>query len=133
MFSFGICLTEMETRQMPYAELAQQQGMTKWKLLNKIAHEGIRPTMPPAGHKPGDMSVELRRLIDSCLDADPARRPSMEQALASLQAAVPSCSSSAAVKLSTVASKIIWVGGRPRGCPLPASLQLRNIHRRQYL
>ena len=30
------------------AELAQQPGMTKWKLLNKIAHEGIRPTMPPA-------------------------------------------------------------------------------------
>jgi hypothetical protein len=74
----------METRDMPYADLASQEGMTKWKLLNMIAHEGIRPSMPPAGV----MNVELRKLIDSCLISEPGRRPSMEQVLARLQGSV---------------------------------------------
>lgn len=84
VYSYGICLTEMQTRQMPYADLASQEGMTKWKLLNKIANEGIRPSMPP----PSEMNTELRRLIDSCLQTDPRHRPSMEQALAKLQGPV---------------------------------------------
>eukprot|EP00937_MAST-01D_sp_MAST-1D-sp2_P004143 g4143.t1 len=81
VYSFGICLTEMETREMPYADLASQEGMTKWKLLNMIAKEGIRPTMPPRNQ----MNRHIRDLIDDCLKTSPSARPSMEDCLQRLQ------------------------------------------------
>lgn len=84
VYSFGIVLCELQTKEMPYGDIAQREGMTKWKLLNMIAHEGIRPTLPPAG----GMISELRKVIDQCLQTDPMHRPSMEQVLSRLQGQV---------------------------------------------
>jgi hypothetical protein len=84
VYSFGIVLCELETKEMPYGDYAAREGMTKWKLLNMIAHEGIRPTLPA----PSDMNAEVRNVIDACLQSDPSHRPSMEQVLSRLQGQV---------------------------------------------
>jgi len=84
VYSFGIVLCELETKEMPYGDYAAREGMTKWKLLNMIAHEGIRPTLPA----PSDMNSEVRKTIDACLQSDPSHRPSMEQVLSRLQGQV---------------------------------------------
>jgi len=82
VYSFGVCLTEIQTREMPYADIANRAGMTKWKLLNMIAYEGARPTIP------ADTAPSLRKLMHRCLENNASKRPSMEECLHILQGEV---------------------------------------------
>jgi integrin-linked kinase len=67
MWSFGILLWELSTREVPFAELSPMEtGM-------KIALEGLRVTIPPG------ISRNMYRLINICLNEDPGRRPLFDQ------------------------------------------------------
>ncbi|CAI5743341.1 unnamed protein product [Hyaloperonospora brassicae] len=78
VYSFGIVLTELETRHTPYHD----QEETGLKVLMKVAHKGLRPSLPPS------CLPERRRLIEDCLRDVPARRPTFAQVLSRLQGPV---------------------------------------------
>ena len=109
VYSFGIVLCELETKEMPYGDYAAREGMTKWKLLNMIAHEGIRPTLPA----PSDMNSEVRKTIDACLQSDPSHRPSMEQVLSRLQGQVRRSIEADAAEASRRSAGGYWLGECP--------------------
>uniref|UniRef100_A0A1I7Z721 Protein kinase domain-containing protein n=1 Tax=Steinernema glaseri TaxID=37863 RepID=A0A1I7Z721_9BILA len=67
MWSFGILLWELCTREVPFSDLSPMEaGM-------KIALEGLRVTIPPG------ISRNMSRLINICLNEDPGRRPNFDQ------------------------------------------------------
>ncbi|KAH7731355.1 CBN-PAT-4 protein [Aphelenchoides avenae] len=73
MWSFGILLWELNTREVPFAELSPMEtGM-------KIALEGLRVTIPPG------ISRNMYRLINICLNEDPGRRPNFDQIIPILE------------------------------------------------
>jgi tRNA A-37 threonylcarbamoyl transferase component Bud32 len=82
VFSFGIVLCEMASGEMPYKEVALRPGMTKFKLLDMIANEGLRPKIPDG------LNQSLRTLIDKCLQKDPNRRPAIIDVVEDLQTSV---------------------------------------------
>lgn len=73
MWSFGIVLWELSTREVPFADLSPMEaGM-------KIALEGLRVQIPPG------ISRSLFRLINICLNEDPGRRPNFDQVIPILE------------------------------------------------
>uniref|UniRef100_A0AAV1U056 Protein kinase domain-containing protein n=1 Tax=Peronospora matthiolae TaxID=2874970 RepID=A0AAV1U056_9STRA len=78
VYSFGIVLTELETRHTPYHD----QEETGLKVLMRVAHKGLRPSLPSS------CLPERRRLIEDCLRDVPARRPTFAQVLSRLQGPV---------------------------------------------
>ncbi|KAG6953578.1 hypothetical protein JG688_00012759 [Phytophthora aleatoria] len=78
VYSFGIVLTELETRRTPYHDLEE----TGLKVLMRVAHKGLRPSLPPS------CLPERRKLIEDCLRDIPAHRPTFAQVLSRLQGPV---------------------------------------------
>ncbi|OWY99584.1 TKL/DRK protein kinase [Phytophthora megakarya] len=78
VYSFGIVLTELETRRTPYHDLED----TGLKVLMRVAHKGLRPSLPPS------CLPERRKLIEDCLRDTPIHRPTFAQVLARLQGPV---------------------------------------------
>ncbi|TMW66113.1 hypothetical protein Poli38472_003878 [Pythium oligandrum] len=78
VFSFGIVLTELETRRTPYHD----QEETGLKVLMRIAENKLRPSLPPT------CPPRRRQLILDCLDGDPSRRPDFAEILRRLQGPV---------------------------------------------
>ncbi|RLN86477.1 hypothetical protein BBJ28_00003679 [Nothophytophthora sp. Chile5] len=78
VYSFGIVLTELETRRTPYHD----QEETGLKVLMRVAHKGLRPSLPSC------CLSERRRLIEDCLQGIPSARPTFAQVLARLQGPV---------------------------------------------
>ncbi|KAF4324016.1 hypothetical protein BBO99_00002501 [Phytophthora kernoviae] len=78
VYSFGIVLTELETRRTPYHD----QEETGLRVLMRVAHKGLRPSLPPS------CLPERWRLIEDCLRDTPARRPTFAQVLSRLQGPV---------------------------------------------
>ena len=73
MWSFGIVLWELSTREVPFADLSPMEaGM-------KIALEGLRVQIPPG------ISRNLFRLVNICLNEDPGRRPNFDQVIPILE------------------------------------------------
>ncbi|KAK2956005.1 putative serine/threonine protein kinase [Blattamonas nauphoetae] len=73
VFSFGIMLWEMWTRQPPFAGLSTNQ------IINQIC-DGKRPALPriPPFHK--DLLEPFKNLLEQCWAHDPRSRPSMKEA-----------------------------------------------------
>lgn len=66
MWSFAICVWELATREIPFADLSPMEcGM-------KIALEGLRVRIPPG------TSSHLSKLITICMNEDPGRRPKFD-------------------------------------------------------
>ncbi|GLD92624.1 hypothetical protein PINS_up001203 [Pythium insidiosum] len=78
VFSFGIVLTELETRRTPYHD----QEETGLKVLMRIAQNKLRPSLPAS------CPPHRRQLIVDCLHDDPSKRPTFAQILARLQGIV---------------------------------------------
>ncbi|CAI5721334.1 unnamed protein product [Peronospora destructor] len=78
VYSFGIVLTELETRHTPYHD----QEETGLKVLMRVAHKGLRPSLPSS------CLPERRKLIEDCLRDSPGRRPTFAQVLSRLQGPV---------------------------------------------
>lgn len=78
VYSFGIVLTELETRNTPYHEL-EENGI---KVMMRIAHSNLRPSLPAS------CLPQRRKLITDCLLDNPAKRPTFGEILARLQGAV---------------------------------------------
>lgn len=78
VYSFGIVLTELETRRTPYHD----QEETGLKVLMRVAHRGLRPSLPST------CLPERRKLIEACLRDVPRHRPTFLQILSRLQGPV---------------------------------------------
>jgi integrin-linked kinase len=73
MWSFAICIWELATREIPFAELSPMEcGM-------KIATEGLRVTIPPG------TSPHLSKLIKICMNEDPGKRPKFDMIIPILE------------------------------------------------
>lgn len=73
MWSFGILLWELNTREVPFSDLsAMEIGM-------KVALEGLRVPFPPG------ISRNMGRLMNICLNEDPGRRPMFDQIIPILE------------------------------------------------
>uniref|UniRef100_A0A915JVP7 Protein kinase domain-containing protein n=1 Tax=Romanomermis culicivorax TaxID=13658 RepID=A0A915JVP7_ROMCU len=73
MWSFGVLLWELNTREVPFADLAPMEiGM-------KITSEGLRLTIPPG------LGRNMNRLINLCLNEEPGKRPNFDQILPILE------------------------------------------------
>lgn len=73
MWSFGILLWELNTREVPFADLSPMEiGM-------KVALEGLRVPPPPG------ISRNMGRLMNICLNEDPGRRPMFDQVIPILE------------------------------------------------
>ncbi|TDH73083.1 hypothetical protein CCR75_003700 [Bremia lactucae] len=78
VYSFGIVLTELETRETPYYDLEE----TGLKVLMRVAHKGLRPSVPSS------CLPARRKLIQDCLCDIPKHRPTFLQVLCRLQGPV---------------------------------------------
>uniref|UniRef100_A0A6B2EA51 Putative integrin-linked kinase n=1 Tax=Phlebotomus kandelakii TaxID=1109342 RepID=A0A6B2EA51_9DIPT len=66
MWSFAICVWELATREIPFADLSPMEcGM-------RIATEGLRVQIPPG------TSPYLAKLIRICMNEDPGKRPKFD-------------------------------------------------------
>lgn len=73
MWSFGVLLWELNTREVPHSDVPPMEcGM-------KIALEGLRLSIPPG------ISRNMARLINICLNEDPGRRPMFDQIIPILE------------------------------------------------
>lgn len=73
MWSFAVCLWEMETREVPHADLTPMEcGM-------KIAMEGLRLNIPPG------ISSHTSRLIKICMNEEPGKRPKFDMIIPILE------------------------------------------------
>uniref|UniRef100_A0A7E4V179 Protein kinase domain-containing protein n=1 Tax=Panagrellus redivivus TaxID=6233 RepID=A0A7E4V179_PANRE len=73
MWSYGIVLWELSTREVPFADLSPMEAAMK------IALEGLRVQIPPG------ISRNLFRLVNICLNEDPGRRPNFDQIIPILE------------------------------------------------
>uniref|UniRef100_A0A913HX29 Protein kinase domain-containing protein n=1 Tax=Strongyloides stercoralis TaxID=6248 RepID=A0A913HX29_STRER len=76
MWSFGILLWELVSREVPFADYSDMSPMVVGM---KIALEGLRVTIPPGTAK------SMARLINICLNEDPGRRPMFDQIIPILE------------------------------------------------
>ncbi|KAI0567154.1 Serine/threonine protein kinase [Gracilaria domingensis] len=74
VFSFGILLWEIVARKLPYF------GMQPMQVGMAVLNQGLRPTIPR------ECPPSLAKLMRSCWDSDPSRRPSFTQLVSILEA-----------------------------------------------
>lgn len=73
MWSFAILLYEMETREVPFADLTPMEiGM-------KVALEALRISIPPG------ISSHISRLLKICMNEDPGKRPRFDMIIPILE------------------------------------------------
>ncbi|ELR24201.1 serine/threonine protein kinase [Acanthamoeba castellanii str. Neff] len=77
VYSFGIILWELLSREQPYA------GMSPVAVAVAVMRDGIRPQMPAT---PGLCPLEFAELITSCWHADPTVRPTFLEIMTRLAA-----------------------------------------------
>lgn len=74
VFSFGVLLWEIVARKLPYF------GMQPMQVGMAVLNQGLRPTIPK------ECPPSLAKLMRSCWDSDPSRRPSFSELVPTLEA-----------------------------------------------
>lgn len=77
MYSFGVLLTELDSKKLPYHDVMHQpeSRMTSTKLMHLVAYSGLRPSISDS------CPSTIRGLTQLCLNGDPDERPSALDAL----------------------------------------------------
>ncbi|OQR82837.1 protein kinase [Achlya hypogyna] len=75
IYSFGVILTELNTLQMPYADVK----LAKWAIMAEVAAGRLRPNLRD------DCPAWLRELATACMTHDPKQRPSAYDIVRKLQ------------------------------------------------
>jgi len=70
VYSFGIILYEIVTKQLPYSEMNQAQ------IIIEVANQGLRPPF-----NDDDCSKEWKEIIEKCWSQDPQSRPTMSEVI----------------------------------------------------
>ncbi|KAJ8773803.1 hypothetical protein K2173_008266 [Erythroxylum novogranatense] len=78
VYSFGICLWEMYCCDVPYRNLSFSE------LTSAVTYKNLRPSIPKCCPK------TLATVMKRCWDADPNKRPEMEEVVTMLEAIKPS-------------------------------------------
>ncbi|OQR89304.1 hypothetical protein ACHHYP_06362, partial [Achlya hypogyna] len=68
IYSFGVILTELDTLQMPFADL----NLNKWDILDQVRQGTLRPSVR------ANCEPWLRQLAENCMAFDPKLRPSAQ-------------------------------------------------------
>ncbi|KAF0695126.1 Aste57867_14023 [Aphanomyces stellatus] len=81
VFAFGVMLTELDTRMVPYSDVRDNAAkpLNDDTLMLQIVTGKLRPTVLPSCPRP------IQKLIHSCLQVNPAMRPRMEDVVAILE------------------------------------------------
>jgi serine/threonine protein kinase len=75
VWSFGIVLVEMETRNVPYYEEMSKDGTTPTSIMLRVESEGLRPKIPK------NCLAGIRNLVNRCLQTEASQRPSFDDIL----------------------------------------------------
>ncbi|RHY30253.1 hypothetical protein DYB32_004458 [Aphanomyces invadans] len=80
VFSFGVFLTELDTRMIPYTDVRDKRSksLTDDSLMMQIVMGQLRPSVSPSCPRP------IQKLIQSCLQVNAAHRPAMADVVAIL-------------------------------------------------
>ncbi|KDO19726.1 TKL protein kinase [Saprolegnia parasitica CBS 223.65] len=70
IYSFGVVLCEIDTREAPYPNMKAVPQVT---MVHRITNEGLRPAFSEA------CPAQLQTIASRCLDADPTMRPSARE------------------------------------------------------
>ena len=82
VWSFGVVLTEMATKKVPY-DAQIKAGDDPLTIMMAVANKGMRPDMPPESDE--GCPKAIRRLVKDCLAHKPQDRPSFVELLKRLQ------------------------------------------------
>ena len=77
VYAFAIVLFEILSRRCPYDDVPDLAGVA---LAMRVVHDGLRPSLPEGA------DPTLAALAQHCWHHDPARRPTMDEALGELEA-----------------------------------------------
>ncbi|CAK4281405.1 unnamed protein product [Aphanomyces euteiches] len=84
VYSFGIVLSELDTKQTPYNELTSKKKSTDKVtgvsvLMRRVAFEGLRPRLAEDGLS------SVQELFTRCVDSTPSARPTFEEIIEFLE------------------------------------------------
>ena len=96
VYSFGITLWEMLTGKLPFKGIGRQEFM------DEVVAKGFRPAVPKS------LPLVLGNLLRDCWDANSLKRPSFENILATLGAAIVASGESSAPRLLSVSRRAAY-------------------------
>ena len=96
VYSFGITLWEMLTGKLPF------KGINRQEFMDEVVAKGFRPAVPKS------LPPVLGNLLRDCWDANSLRRPSFENILATLGAAIVASGESSAPMLLSVSRRAAY-------------------------
>ncbi|KAJ0389597.1 hypothetical protein P43SY_011662 [Pythium insidiosum] len=77
VYSFGIVLSELDTRRIPYHDIkargARNKKVAGSTLMHMVAYESLRPSLSP------NCMDSVRELYERCTSDDQAARPAFEE------------------------------------------------------
>ena len=73
-YSFGLMLSEIIDRKIPYSALLKSGEVNRFVLMRKVSEEGLRPTVKEAGVNP-----DLIKLMKQCWHNKAKKRPAMKE------------------------------------------------------
>ena len=83
LFAFGMVVAEVMTGKLPFEEMSDSGAALR-------ISKGERPELPEYTQDNG-LTPQLRELVQKCWDQDPAKRPTIDEVVATLKALEEGC------------------------------------------